>query len=414
MTDKTAAGRRATSVRRTRPSRWVQAPKLGALALVSLVATGCGSSAAPSTSTASAKPAAASTASLAAKTTPSTPASSSPELIVCEEEPGSRVVELSALSGGAEGVSARSVASFSDVSEKTCALSPDLSKLAELSETSDSSKVAGYLPAGGGSFVNLSGHNSNSYSNTAVIDVGPLFSPTSGDLWWMAQEGSGFSLWSAPAAGGAPENHGAAQLGGNLVDFTPTGEPIAVSLARSPDGTLAAFTTKEVLHEEGIELTIGRASALTADCVHSNHGCGLAQVPFLEGAQSSVACQTFIGFVSNSAVVCQNNENGLQRFDRLDFRLAGRAVKVTDDTPLTPSTQMLIGGVVVSPDGKTLWYTASREASETQPSAETHLYIVPTEEPTSEPSPVSVTPEVSLATIIMAGWRWHGHFQSGA
>jgi hypothetical protein len=356
----------------------------------------------------------------ASTTAPSTTASTaasvaaSPELIVCQEEPGSPVVALDALSGGPEKVAVTPVTSFSGVSEKSCGVSPDLSKLADLSETSDGSKVAGYLPAGGGSFVNLSGHNSSSYSDTPVNDRDPLFNPVSGELWWEVEEaGERASLWVATASGGPPRYEGVNHLGGNLAGFTSGNEPIAVRLTTSPDSTRAAFTTKEVLHEQGIALMIGASQTLTADCIRRSSGCGLARIAFLEGHQSSAACHSFLGFASDSAVVCQNEDNGSQRFDRLGFRITGSKVKITSVTSLTPPTDMLVSTAQVAPDGKTLWYVAGREAG-AEGTPETNLYVVPTGSPTTEPMPVTLTPPGSLApTALVAGWRWEGRFVPG-
>jgi hypothetical protein len=354
-----------------------------------------------------------------ADATGASPGSSSPELVMCREVPGSHVVELDALRGGPDGVAVTPVASFPGVPEKTCLASPDLSKLAVLSEASDGSKVAGYMRVGGG-FVGLSGHNSNSYSDTPVSDVDPLFNPVSGELWWMVEESgdreSHWSMWSAPVGGGSPHSHGPNNLGGNLAAFTAAGEPIAVSLHTSPDGTLAAFTTKDVWHEDGIELTIGRVNALTADCVrHASHSCGLAQIPFLEGDQSSVVCEVFIGLTSNSAFVCQVKDQwGRQLFDRLDFKLAGSRVKITNDTSLTPPTNMILSDAQVAPDGQTLWYLASRQSA-SEPTQQTSLYILPTDTPTAEPAPVTLTPSGAVtAAAQVAGWRWHGRFRPGA
>jgi hypothetical protein len=378
------------------------------LAVAALVG-GCGGSTTASQSTVAASAAQTSAATAATTTAPQ---STSPELIVCEEETASRDAPVSALSGGPEGVTMTPVTTFSGLTAEGCVLSPDLSKFAEISDASDGSKVAGYLPAGGGAFVNLSGHNSNGYSDTPVIDMDPVFNPMTGDLWWTEESGNSDRLWSAHTAGSAPVDQGSANLGGNLAGFTASGEPVAVALVSSPDGSLAAFTTKEVWHEDGIALEIGSAKALTASCTRHPTGCGLAEIQFLEGDESPPPCETFLGFASDTAIVCQNEPNGTKRFDRLEFQRAGKKIKVTSDAPLTPPTQMLIGGVRISPDGKTLWYTATRQASQTESSPEAHLYIVSTGRSTAEPSPVSLQPEMSLSSIIMAGWRWHGHFSS--
>lgn len=381
------------------------------LALATLLVIGCGGASRP-VAASHASTYASDTVSTAATTTP-TASSASPELIVCQEEPGSRAIQLDALSGDAEGVTVAPVASFSNLSEKTCSVSPDLTKLAELSETSDGSKLAGYVPAGGGGFVNLSGHDSNSYSDTPVEDQDPLFNPVTGELWWMVNENGGDSLWSAPTTGGSLHDHGPNRLGGNLAAFTAAGEPLASSMPTSPDGSLTAVNSDAELDVSGDQLTIGKSSAFAASCHDNVTDCpGAASITFSEPSyQSSVACESFIGFASDSAFICRVNDNGRERFDRLSFKLEGHQLKIISDVPLTPPTQMALGGVRVSADGKTLWYIATRQATPGDSNEQqANLYVIRTDTPTPEPAPAVLTPAIPLATITMAGWRLHGQF----
>ncbi len=307
------------------------------------------------------------------------------------------------------------LSTFSNVSEKTCAVSPDLTKLAEISETSDGSKVVGYLPTGG-NFVNLSGHDSNSYSDTPITDENPMFNPTTGELWWTREK----YMWSSDVSGGTPEDHGAGLLGA----FTTAGEPLPYSVSTSPDGSIGAIE-KPLEDLNGLGLAIGKSNALTASC-QNRAGKGGNEIPAVitfvsqcPGVASIVlpeaTCRFFTGFVSDSAFVCRTSDNGgeRERFDRLAFKIEGHKVKIVSDITLTPPTQMKLEASVISPDGKTLWYFGIRNTSTSAPSEQASLYVIPTNTPTSEPAPVSLTPETALtATPQLAGWRWHGHLSS--
>jgi hypothetical protein len=326
---------------------------------------------------------------------------------------------LVALSDSPTGVTVTSLNTFSNVLEKTCNVSSDLSKLAQLSEPSDGSKLAGYLPAGGGSFVNLSGHNSNSYSDTPVTDAGPLFGPGTGELWWTI----GDQVWSSVETDGTPEYHGTGSVGG----FSATGEPLPSPVPTSPNGSIGAIDTPD---EElpgqariGVGLAIGKPAALNAACQNRARRAGketLTVATFAEqcpGIASVIlpetTCKLFVGFVSASAFVCQVDSDGNERFDHLSFKTTGHTVKIVSEMPLTPPTQMYLNAVEVSPDGQTLWYTATRRATPPGQTEQTSLYIVPTRTPTAEPMPVSLTPQISLEAITVAGWRWHGQFLPG-
>jgi len=345
------------------------------------------------------------------------PASASPELLLCQEAPGSRTRQLEALSGGPEGVTVTSLASFSGVSEKTCSVSPDLTKLAEISETSEGSKVAGYLPAGGSSFVNLSGHASNGYSGTTHTDEQPLFDPVTGDLWWTSER----HVRSSALNGGKPQDHGSGQVGA----FTAAGEPRVYKWSRSPDGSVEVFAKnlEEIHYSQGLGLAIGRSRDVSASCEDragknpSPGGVGAADFiracPGVARVAFETTCDSFVGLISDSAFICGLTKDGGQRFYRVTFAINGNQVKIVSHVPLTPATMMEIGWTVVSPDGRTLWYLATSGGSTPESTEQTKLYIVSTATPTPEPSPVSLTPETSLATITMTGWRWHGRFLPG-
>ncbi len=410
-------------------SSLVTGVRLGRLAplasLAALALAGCGStsSAPPS------EPAAETTPATPVSTTPATSApssasaSDSPEALLYESEAGSATHQLVALGGGPEGLTATPVASFADeASDESPDLSiytfsPDLSKQAVISTTSDGSKVAGYVPANGGSFVNLSGHESGSYSDTPVIDEDPLFNPASGELWWT----SAHHLWSSAVSEGTPHDHGVGSLGA----FNAAGAPVPASLALSPDGRLTAI---ENTATESRSFVIGRSRVLTASCLRptatAEHGelpaltldaeeivrqCpGSASVTFGETAKP--ACQSFAGFVSNSAFVCQTYEANSRGFELLTFKIIGSTVKIVHSMSLAPPTQMTLHESQVAPDGKSLWYVGVRNEPSADPPEQTSLYVIPTNSATSEPTLVSLTPATAISQDDqIIGWRWHGH-----
>jgi hypothetical protein len=61
--------------------------------------------------------------------------------------------------------------------------------------------VAGYVPAGGGPFVNLAGNETRGFSDQAVTDGQPRFDWTTGELWWQ----SNYALWSASVTAKQPK-----------------------------------------------------------------------------------------------------------------------------------------------------------------------------------------------------------------
>jgi hypothetical protein len=389
------------------------------LANASVFAVGCGGASKPVAATNASAPVSDTSSAVSTATTTPPPASTAPELIFCQEEPGSLVIQLAALSGGPEGVTVTPLSTFSNVLEKTCNVSPDLTKLAQLSETSDGSKLAGYLPAGGG-FVNLSGHDSNSYSDTPVTDESLLFNPATGELWWTTAG----QIWSSAVNGGTPEYHGTGLVGA----FSAASEPLPYPVSTSPDKSIGVIEKQlEELSGQsgsGLGLAIGKPGALDAACQDRTvHGNEIPAVSTLVSQCPGVAnvvlpettCKFFIGFVSASAFVCQTDKDGNESFDRLTFTIEGRRVKIVSDVPLTPPTQMYLDvaheAAQVAPDGQTLWYTATRRATPTESSEQTSLYVIPTGTPTAEPAPVSLTPETAVtASTEMAGWRWHGKF----
>ena len=361
-------------------------------------------------------------------TTPASTSTGPPEAIFHQSESDSD--QLAALSGGPGGLSVTPLASFSEESSDESpglniyTFSPDLSKQAAIATTSDGSKVAGYIPAGGGSFVNLSGHDSNGYSDAPVTDEAPQFNPASGELWWT----SGKHVWSAAVSGGSPQDHGV----GSFVAFNASGEPVASSLAASPDGTLTAIEDNPMaIEDNGAQnstFVIGKSSVLTPSCQQpASTGkptefpalalnaeaivrkCpGSASVTFAENTKPS--CQYLTGFVSDSAFVCQTYEANNRSFDLLTFKIEGNKVRILHEVSLAPPTQMDLKDSAVAPDGKTLWYVGVRNASATDPTEQTNLYVIPTNTVTPEPSPVSLTPQTAITSEDqLIGWRWHGH-----
>jgi hypothetical protein len=428
MTDSSGADDRRPP-RQSRP----QLLPLVALAVIALSTfTGCGSSS-PSSSTASSAQPVANTStsqtssSPGSQTTPATAAgasNSSPELILCQHEGSS--TQVMALSGGAEGVSITSLASFS-ADEAGCSVSPDLTKLAELSTTSEGSKVAGYVPASGGSFVDAAGHETNGYSGASITDEGPLFDPVTGDLWWNSEG----HVWSSSLNGTQPQEHGTGRVQG----FSPSGEPSADPWTVSPDGSLEAY----VNHEEPggytfqVGLAIGPTSAITSAC--ENRGSpgnesaaasnlvsdcrGVASTSF-EGDGCHIAettCESFVGLISDSQFILESTPTSQQqRFYRITFRLAGGKIDIVSRVAITPPTTKAIEWAGVSPDGKTLWYLTKAGGSEPEATEQgaPELYIVPTDTTTEHPTSVSVTPATSLANMSLVGWRWHEHWYGGA
>jgi hypothetical protein len=408
---------------------------LSGLILITLLIAGCGGSGTPAvahanastTGTALATPLS-TTPTTSASTTSASTSTGPPEAIFYQNESDSG--QLAAMSGAPGGLSVTPLASFSEESSDESpgldiyTFSPDLSKQAAIATTSDGSKVAGYIPAGGGSFVNLSGHDSNGYSDAPVTDEAPQFNPASGELWWT----SGKHVWSAAVSGGSPQDHGV----GSFVAFNASGEPVASSLATSPDGTLTAIEDNPMaIEDNGAQnstFVIGKSSVLTPSCQQpASTGkptefpalalnaeaivrkCpGSASVTFAENTKPS--CQSFIGFVSDSAFVCQTYEANSRSFDLLTFKIEGNKVKVLHEASLAPPTQMDLHESAVAPDGKTLWYVGVRNASATNPTEQTNLYVIPTNTLTPEPSPVSLTPQTAITGYDhLIGWRWHGH-----
>jgi hypothetical protein len=393
---------------------------LSFLTLVGLLVAGCGGSSGDAVVAhgATTTDAAPSTPVNAMPTTPVSVSSNSPELILCrEEQPDSP--QLVALAGSSQGVSVTQLVSFSGADQTTtCSVSPDLTKLAELSTTSEGSKVAGYLSAGGGGFVNVSGHETNGYSGVAHIDEEPLFDPVSGELWWI----SAGDIWSSALNGAKPQNHGA----GQVAAFTATGEPRAYRWSQSPDGSVEAFgkELEEIHYSQGLGVAIARSSDVTASCEDrvakdpSPEGAGasdfLNACPGVARVAFETTCDSFVGLISDSEFICGLTEANGQRFYRVAFTIDGDQVKIVSHVQLTPATTMKIGWVAVSPDGKELWYLATSGATTPESTEQTKLYIVPTGGPTSEPSPVMVTPETSLAAASLKGWRWKGRWLDGA
>jgi hypothetical protein len=350
-------------------------------------------------------------------TTTASVSTGSPELILCREEQLDSPALL-ALSGGSEGVSVTTLVSFSGADQTTdCSISPDLTKLAEQGGESEEFTVAGYLPASSGSFVNLSGNKGNSYSGSSVDDERPMFNPVSGELWWTSEG----HIWSAPVSGGTPQDHGA----GRLEAFSTSGEPLPDRVAPSPDGSMGAIAndTEDVGDGEALGLAIGKASALTASCLNragagaavaiiASHCPGVGSLSFPEGNR------LFIGFVSDSAFICEDISSEGPRFDLIMFKIMGSRVKIVSDAPLTPPTTREVGWAAVSPDGKRLWYTATGGAStqeSPEQSTQSPLYVVSASSPTSNPSPVSVSPAGSVVSADKAiGWRWNGQWLDGA
>jgi hypothetical protein len=293
-----------------------------------------------------------------------------------------------------------------------------LTKLANLSTTSEGSTVAGYLPAGGGGFVNVSGHETNGYGGTTHTDEAAQFNPVTGELWWT----SGRHVWSSALNGSQPQDHGAGQFGA----FTATGEPRTYQWSLSPDGSVKAFAKnlEEIHYSQGLGLAIGRSGDVTAACEGhaarepSPEGIGardfVSACPGVARIAFETTCDSFVGLISNSEFICGLTKDSGQRFYRVGFAISGAQVKIVSRVPLTPVTTMTIGWTAVSPDGKTLWYMATSGGSTPESTQQTRLYIVPTSTPTPEPSPVSVTPATSIEGAFLTGWRWHGHWLDGA
>lgn len=400
------------------PKLCLSSPAVLLLALVALVAVGCGGTARPPT--APVRPVVTSRSPVAAApTTTANATSSSPELILCREEPRFSP-QLVALSGGQGGVSVTTLASFTGTHHTgECSASPDLTKLATLSTTAEGSTVAGYLPAGSGGFVNVSGHETNDYSGVSHVEGVSLFNPVTGELWWSSDH-----LWSSALNSSQPHDHGVGQLG----VFNAAGEPRAYKWSPSPDGSIQAFAKdlEEIHYSQGLGLAIGHSRNVTAACENravraassSPGGIGASDFaracPGVAHIAFETTCDTFVGLISDSELICGLTKDSGQRFYRVGFVISGDQVKIVSHVPLTPTTTMEIGWTAVSPDGKALWYMATSGTSTPEATEQTRLYIVPTSNPTREPSPVSLTPEVPLETSSVVGWRWHDHWLDGA
>lgn len=383
------------------------------------LATGCGSS-----GTATAHHAAA----LTTRSTATAPASdvnastASPQLLYCLDVGSGS--ELVALSQELERIAVVPVASFADACNQDSTIysySTDLSKQATANGSTDTgggdiqTTEAGYLPTNDAAFVNLSGQASNSsYTENVVANTNPYFDPKTGELWWIRES----HLWSVPVSGGSPRQHGLAPDYGNGISeaFLPNGDPIPRALASAPDGKLLAAYPKE-----GAKLAVGMPSAFTASCLNKAFDAGdgggydftrspcpgLLAVSY-KATPNRSPCEKFVGFVSDSRFVCAASTESGTRFDLIGLTISGSSATAKYLTTLTPPTQMTLHGSQVSPDGKTLWYWATRNAMES--GSQTNLYVVPTTAVTTNPKPASLTrSELLTANGDVIGWRWNGH-----
>jgi hypothetical protein len=390
---------------------WSRIVVLAGLAALPLAAVGCGSSGKSAATTRASK---ASAAAPAAKTPATKPAASSstnvPELIICEAD-SQTSGELDAFSSRPTGVTSVLLTHFAARCSESANLytfSSDLSKMATTSQSSDGSTVAGYDPANNGTFVDLSGHHNNSYSNAQVTDSNPLFNPATGELWWN----SNGHMWAASASGGPPEDEGP----GEIAAFTASGEPLQPNegLVDSPGGLQAAVRGGNN-GTGGPSLAIAKPNVLTPACqkrvLDTGRQCpGVTMVP-IDNDPNGSACK-FTGFVSNSEFVCLVGGGGGEQFDL--FSIDSSKHRATYTMALTPPTNLKLGRGYVSPDGKTLWYTGIHEDPEETAQEQLHLFVVPTDSYSAEPSPAAVTaPESLNSNGAVIAWRWHGHLLPG-
>ena len=380
---------------------------------------------------------------LTTSTTTFLQASSSPEMVFCDIQGTYAVPLRSSSTVGLPLIPSLKCAPTAEVSLND--YSPDLSMTTDSSTESDGSQVVGYQKVDGtelGPFVDLSGHETG-YSGSTVDDGDELFNPITGDLWWTRAAGPIYGdMYFSPGAGHLPVDRGKGITG----SFMPNGEPSPVGPAdTSPSGGMLAIRIIDSYDDE--DIVLGTPHDLTGSCLEkawnqaatasnvedSQEDRGDAMLGLIpttcagvtvlglpspgavaEGIASVVdSCATFLGLISDSRMVCETSDANGSYFDAVPFTLSGGKFFAHDPIRLTPSTEQTVAIAGMSPDGRTLLYSA-----EQQQSSVSTLYEVPTSAYSATPAsyspsiPVQGGQESSLADFeglgVVLGWVSHG------
>ncbi len=394
-----------------------------------LVVAGCSSSA-TSTETSSTAPPPISTTS-----TPSTSQSSSnqnadPELVVCVNDnfyavpSNSSAIISTPLVAGPTG-SFGEAAAGGRCSGLT--VSPSLSRWAEVDTVSNNSTDAGYVSAGGSSFVDLTTQASN-YADNTIKASNPVFDPVTGDLWWSQQAVSNDSyvenLWHVPSSGGTPVQYGP----GSIAGFSASGDPLPVPLLRSPSGNTVAFFLDGWYSQYGSGfLVFGTPQQLSSQCLepdyetNGNTGGYVPSCPGTSTINGNFDCPFILGLSDDSTAIC---ENGSSQYVRIALgpiatvpcsgigRGTSCMVSTGAVTSLTPTTNQQLTSLGLAPDGSTIWYSAKNS------SGTLTLYEVSATTPTTNPA--AFTPMVEdagqtypVTSTQPVGWILHGKFVPG-
>jgi hypothetical protein len=349
--------------------------------------------------------------------TPATTASSGAlELLACEESQSSNSSSVVALRYENGAMTSSPVASFAKAEKDGCPVSANLAYMAAVEHNAAGNVVAGYVPAGGGPFVNLAGNETRGFSDQAVTDGQPRFDWTTGELWWQ----SNYALWSASVTAKQPkvQNKSVNVLDGFSLTGRPEEQPWQQSLEGKveflqPNGEEYNLTDNEI-----VVGTLVSGPGLTTACENQPYlgvssfaeGSGCKGVAAFDVSQN---CRTIIGFVSTSQYVCQESNGAGTRFSLAT--VVGKGAKPSKATPLTPETQQTLKWAEVTPEGKSLWFSTSEtggengavegEAGTAEGTTEaTHLYAVSTATYTSNPTPVMGKVELGSEALPIA-WR---------
>lgn len=239
------------------------------------------------------------------------------------------------------------------------------------------------------SFTDLSGVDSDSYSQKDVQDNKVIFNPVTSDVWWQRDDDF---MMSSARDDTSPTREGK----GFLYTFDPEGKPMPMPYLDSPSGRRRAVIT-----ENGYSATlwVGNRTTLTSECLqkagvthHSDtvDACGAREV---DG--DTFACDQvddIAGWLSDTELVCLANS----QVARLEVGSNG---KITDETALTPETARTLRTPLVSPDTKTVFFLGVEDSD-----SEVTLYKAPTDGDTeAEPAEVTSWSDGSVRTLL--AWR---------
>jgi hypothetical protein len=351
------------------------------------------------------------------KPTPASTASSGAlELLACEESQSSSSSTIVALRYENGTIASSPAANFAKAEKDGCPVSANLAYMAATEHNAAGNVVAGYVPNGGGAFVNVAGAEKRGFSDEAVVDQQPRFNWTTGDLWWVTNN----EMWSASITAKQPQMRD--KSANTLNGFSPTGEPEEQVWQQSLGGKVVFMQPNgEEYNLTGNGIVVGTlvtGPGLDAAC---EKGDGGSIEPFAEASgckgvgsfDVSQDCRVIVGFVSTSAYVCQESNGAGTRFSLA--KVVGNGKKPSKATPLTPETQQTMKWAEVTPDGKSLWFSTSETSGESGPTGgetgtaggaaeTTHIYVVPTSSYSASPTPATGNSELASEASLIA-WR---------